>query len=381
MGNCVDTYVERDDGWDMIHVPISGDVRLMGPPLYGYTHFDHLYTERQLLAIMTFSDLVTEARERIFRDAVAIGYCDEDFTLDSGGSGTRAYAEAVSLYLGFMLGKIIDLGNNLCRWEPVAQCPRHLFGRQSILMTWDFAEANVFGNSSGSLKVIIDGFANAYDKSFGCELPKSLAFALQGDSQNQRVSMEKFVSTDPPYYDNIAFADLSDFFYVWLRRSLRTVFPSLFATDVSPKDEELIAAPYRHGGKRQAEAFFRDGMSQFVRNLATLVHPSAPITIYYAYKRSEFKDESASSSGWETFLQALISSGFMVTATWPIRCESRSRLNALQTNSLSSAIVFVCRKRPKDAEVITRHQFIRLLAEVLPRAIDQLTSLREDVLQ
>jgi len=197
----------------------------------------------------------------------------------------------------------------------------------------------------------------------------------QQDAQHESTSLNKFVSTDPPYFDIVCFSDLSDFFYIWLRRSLRLVYPSLFGTVAVPKAEELVAAPYRHGGKRQAETFFRDGMARAMRSLVVQAHPDAPITIYYAFKQSEMKADGMSSRGWESFLQALINAGFLVTAAWPMHCERPSRLSALQKNTLSSAIVFVCRKRPKDAETITRRQFIRQLDEIIPQAIDRMTSL------
>jgi putative DNA methylase len=353
---------------------ICNQLLSFGVQLYGMTTFGELFTPRQLVALTTFSDLVGEARERIRRDAVAAGLKDDDTPLDAGGTGARAYAEAVSVYLAFILDKMTDLGNNLCRWEPIAQCPRQLFGRQAIPMIWDFAEANAFGESSGSWEVFVDGFTKAFGKSFENALPKPLGFALQAESQTQTTSITRFVSTDPPYYDNIGYADLSDFFYVWLRRSLRSVFPNLLATISVPKAEELVATPYRHGAKQKAEKFFLDGMTQAMHNLAVQAHPSAPITIYYAFKQSETESsEGTSSSGWETFLEAVLKAGLALTGTWPLRTENASRMISQGTNALASSIILVCRPRAKDAGTIDRRKFQRLLNETLPLALDAMT--------
>ena len=369
MSNCVDTPVERDDGWDMIHVPIPNDLRSSWLSSYGFTHFDHLFTERQLLALMTFSDLINDVRDRIWQDAMDCEL-DDDVPLNDGGTGVRAYADAVSVYLGININRLADRGCVLAFWDNATQKISHAFRRQSLSMVWDFCESNPVGDSGGAwmarffyLAMCLDVFSN--------QMP---GIAMSCDSRIQQSSAGHFVSTDPPYYDNVGYAVLSDFFYVWLRRTLRFVYPSLFSTLVAPKDEELIAAPYRHGGKRQAETFFRDGMTQTLRNLVSLACPSAPITIYYAYKKSDSKGKCLSSPGWEAFWQALINSGFLVTAIWPIRTELTGNLKKTR-NAIASSIVFVCRKRPENTEVITRHQFIRLLAEVLPRAIDQLTRL------
>lgn len=340
---------------------------------YGLTRFGDLFTPRQLVALTTFSDLVGEARERIRQDAIAAGLPDDDTSLDAGGTGARACAEAVSVYLGFILDKMTDLGNNLCRWEPIAQCPRQLFGRQSIPMIWDFAEANGFGESSGSWEVFVDGFTKAFSKSFEAIRNQPNGNALQADAQSQNYSVGRYVSTDPPYYDNIGYADLSDFFYVWLRRSLRPVFPNLLATIAVPKAEELVATPYRHGNKQKAEKFFLEGMTEAMHNLALQAHPSAPITIYYAFKQSETESEGTTSSGWVTFLDAVMKSGLSITGTWPLRTKNASRMIASGTNALASSIILVCRPRLKTAGTIDRRKFQRMLNETLPLALDAMT--------
>jgi putative DNA methylase len=340
---------------------------------YGMTKWADLFTPRQLVALTTFSDLVEEAGEQVHKDALASGMADDRIGLADGGTGATAYAEAVSVYLAFALSKQADLGNNLCRWEPVAQCPRQLFGRHAIPMIWDFAEGNPLGNSSGAWSVLVDGIAKAFANTFKDISVSDSGFSKQADAVNQKLSINKIVSTDPPYYDNIGYADLSDFFYIWLRRSVRPVFPDLFSTLAVPKEEELVATPYRHGSREKAEEFFLDGMKSAMENLAGKAHPAFPVTIYYAFKQAESEgDTGTASTGWETFLSALIQSGFEVTGTWPIRTENYSRMISQGTNALASSIVLVCRKRPSDAPEASRREFLTALRQELPPALAQL---------
>ncbi|MCK4415233.1 MAG: DUF1156 domain-containing protein, partial [Candidatus Eisenbacteria sp.] len=321
-------------------MPMPANPRWFSPPAYGLTTFGDLFTPRQLVALTTFSDLVQEARELIQRDALAVGPPDDRKPLREGGAGAAAYAEAVVVYLAFALSKQADLGNSLCRWEPIAQCPRQLFGRQAIPMVWDYAEGNPLGDRSGAWAVLVEGIVRAFSKAFEFIASSAPGAAQQADAGTQSVSSDKLVSTDPPYYDNIGYADLSDFFYVWLRRSLRPGFPDLFATLAVPKAEELVATPYRHGSKDKAEAFFLEGMTQAMHRFAEQVHPAFPVTIYYAFKQSESEsDEGIASTGWETFLAAVIRAGFTVSGTWPLRTENRSRMIGQGTNALASSIV------------------------------------------
>ena len=255
------------------------DLRAFWTPPYGVTHYHHLFTPRQLLALTTFSDLVMEARKLIERDALAAGMSNDSKGIEANGAGAKAYAEAVGMNLGFCIDKMADLGNSLNRWEPIAQCPRQLFGRQAIPMVWDYAEANPLGNSSGAWVTFVNGFFKAYLKAFNSVQGSFLGYANQQDAQTQKTSLNKFISTDPPYYDNIGYADLSDFFYVWLRRTLRSVLPSLFTTIAVPKVEELVATPYRHGSKQAAESFFLSGMTEAMTRLAEQGHPS--VTDHY----------------------------------------------------------------------------------------------------
>jgi putative DNA methylase len=337
---------------------------------YGLTTWGHMFTPRQIVGLTTFSDLVLELRERIKADGVASGWPEDSRSLDDGGVGPAAYADAISIFMAFCLDKMADLGNSLVRWEPTAQCPRQLFGRQGFPMLWDFAEANPFCDSSGSWEVFIDGVAKAMDKVFAITPSWFVGHAAQQDAQTQSVSLRKVVSTDPPYYDNIGYADLSDFFYVWLRRALRPVFPALFSTMLVPKAEELVATVYRHGSKQAAEKFFLDGMTEAMHRLAEQAHPAFPTTIYYAFKQAETTDVGTSSTGWETFLEAVLAAGFAITGTWPLRTENDSRMVSQGTNALASSILLVCRQRSASAETISRRDFLRELKDELKEAVD-----------
>lgn len=340
-------------------------------PNYGMATFGDLFTPRQLVALTTFSDLVGEARERIREDALLAGLPDNDAPLDAGGTGARAYAEAVSVYLGMVIGRASDYWTTLATWEPSGEFVGHTFTKQALPMVWDYTESNPFSSVSGNWK----GTALDWVPRVMLNLPAMVyGNVMQSDAQNQTISNLKVISTDPPYYDNISYADLSDFFYVWLRRSLRSIFPKLLATISVPKAEELVATPYRHGNKQSAEKFFLDGMTHAMHNLAVRSHPSAPITIYYAFKQSETDaKDSTSSTGWETFLNAVMKSGLALTGTWPLRTERSVRSVAINTNALASSILLVCRPRALDSGVISRRQFIRQLNEALPISLDAMT--------
>jgi len=351
-------------------VPMPKNPRWFSPPAYGLMTYGDLFTPRQLVALTTFSDLVGEAREKIRADATKSGMADDGRGLDAGGTGATAYAEAVAVYLSFALDKMTDLANSLVRWEPVAQCPRQLFGRQAIPMIWDFAEGNPLGNSSGAWIVFLDGMYGAFIRAFEATKSWMKGVAVQRDAQTQEISGGKVVSTDPPYYDNIGYADLSDFFYIWMRRTQRSTFPSLFATVAVPKAEELVATPYRHGGKEGAEQFFLDGMTAAIHNIADKAHGAFPITIYYAFKQSDTADEGTASTGWETFIAAVLRAGLAIQGTWPMRTENSSRMIGQGTNALASSIILVCRRRPDDAPQIPRREFQRELKEVLGEALE-----------
>jgi len=336
---------------------------------YGLDTYGDLFTPRQLVALTTFSDLVQEAIEKCRQDALTAGMADDGAELDAGGIGATAYAQAVGVYLALAVDKTSDYNSTLVAWSPTRDQAKTTFARQALPMVWDFAEVNTMAGAAGDISVSIEGICRSLPS--GAPVP---GFALHADAQTQVVSSGRVVSTDPPYYDNIGYADLSDFFYVWLRKSLKPIYPGLYATLAVPKAEELVATPYRHGSKEKAEAFFMDGMTQAMRNLAQQAHPAFPVTIYYAFKQSETKGEAGTSStGWETFLEAVIRAGFVITGTWPMRTERDARSIGIGANALASSIILVCRQRVADAATVSRREFIRELNAVLPEALDEMT--------
>ena len=340
--------------------------------LYGMDKYHKLFTPRQLTALTTFSDLVHEARELATQDALLAKLADDDVPLRDGGAGARAYGEAVSVYLSFVMSKAADLMSNLCRWEPVAQCPRGVFGRQALAMIWDYAEGNTLGRNSGSWHNLLGNFVRNFMKSFAWNFPQEKSSAHQHDAGSLTYSTVA-LSTDPPYYDNIGYADLSDYFYIWMRRSLRNIYPAVFGTLLVPKAAELIASRHRHKSKNDAKEFFETGMRYTFDNLRRLVREDLPQTVYYAFKQQDAGflkgSEPVASTGWETMLTSLIASGFTITGTWPMRTEGRSRLNAMGTNALASSIILVCRPRPADAPILSRRRFLAALRHELPAAI------------
>ena len=338
---------------------------------YGMTKWRDLFTNRQLVALTTFSDLVTEARERVRSDAAAAEMPDDGAPLREGADGATAYAEAVVCYLALALSKQADYGNTICTWNPTNQNIGHLFTKQAVPMAWDFSEASPLRGGL-AFSNIVDGIAECV-ASLPSRQRGRQGHSFQQDYVGTRLRRSASVlSADPPYYDNVGYADLSDFFYVWLRRSLRRVFPTLFATLTAPKSNELVATPFRHGSKLKAERFFLNGMTQAIQRLAFATHPAFPVTLYYAFKQSEQDDQGIASTGWETFLNAVLHAGFSILGTWPIRTENRSRLVGQGTNALASSIVLVCRRRQTDAAVATRKQFAEDLRMELPKAVRQL---------
>jgi len=363
-------------------IDIPPDRRAMTTPLYGLTTFADLFTPRQLVALTTFADLVGEAMECVRRDAQAAGLPDDGVGLNDGGAGATAYAQAVGVYLALVVDKCLDYWNTIATWMPRGTVG-HLFARQAIPMTWDYPEANPLSEFHCAWHEAVEWVAKSIEP-LPCERS---GFVHHDDATFQSVSSAKIISTDPPYYDNIGYADLSDFFYVWLRRTLRPIFPDLYATVATPKAEELVATPYRHGSKQAAERFFMEGMTRALHNLAVQAHPSFPVTTYYAFKQQEAREEKRgtsatsdqdshssllsthSSTGWETFLEAVIQAGFAITGTWPMRTELGNRIRGQGANALASSIVLVCRPRPADAPIATRREFVAALKAELPAAL------------
>ena len=350
--------------------PLPNDPRNFWTVQYGLTHFGDLFTHRQLVALTTFSDLVQETRAQVLEDLNDFPYCEKK----SGGFSQlwkTSYADAVATYLACGISRSADFWSNLCIWanQPKNELVAHLFGRQVIPMAWDHAEVNPFSESGGNFKKNLSYVAMGIDFLAGA----ASGYARQLDAATGLATIDKVVSTDPPYYDNICYADLSDYFYVWLRRSLKIIYPDLFATLAVPKAEELVATPYRHGGKEQAEKFFLGGMTQAMHRLAEQVHPAFPVTIYYAFKQAESDGgEGTTNTGWDTFLEAVIQAGFSVTGTWPMRTERQGRMIGNDTNALASSIVLVCRPRDPLAKVIPRQVFMAELKRELVPALQQL---------
>ena len=330
---------------------IAGDRRALWTPLYGLANFEDLFTNRQLTALTTFSGLVAEAQAQVVADG-----------------GSEEYGKAVGVYLAFVVDKMVDYHSTICIWHTTRELVANAMRRQAIQMTWDYAEGNPFCNSSGC-------FQNMYgwiSKTLSCLVPGRPGSAIQYDAQSDNGLRNIMVSTDPPYYDNIGYADLSDYFYVWMRQSLKNTYPDLFRTMLVPKAEELVATPYRFGGSiEKARNFFEDGMLKTCKQIFQYAHEDVPVTIYYAYKQSETNDDQTASSGWETMLSAIIQAGFSLVGTWPMRTEMTTALKG-NVNALASSIVLVCRKRPIDAPMCTRRDFINTLKRELKPALQKL---------
>jgi putative DNA methylase len=363
---------------DILDAELPNNPRSFSPPLYGLTHFSDLFTLRQLHSLRVLSELAVAAAGKIREDCKALATSSKvsHISLDE-------YPNSVATYLGFLVGKLADKGSTICTWDPgpasnktqsgrsarVATV-RVTFGRQAIPMTWDFAEVNFFSESVGSIDTVLKTLTAPLD--FFSSV-NGTGSSIQADAQSQSVSLGKVVSTDPPYYDNIPYADLSDFFFVWLRLSLRAVFPKLLSTISTPKLEELVAIPYRHGGKDKAEAHFLNGMTLAMAQLSSQTHAAFPVTIYYAFKQSETKSSAGTAStGWETFLAAVIKAGFALHGTWPMRTELANRMIGSGTNALASSVVLVCHRRLESAANLSRHEFRRLLRQELPKALKEL---------
>ncbi len=334
--------------------------------VYGLNEWQKLFSERQLVGLTTLSDLTKEVRFRIEQDARAAGYSENQSPLRDGGNGASAYAEAVVTYLAFALDKALDFNSTLSTWDSTNAKIRNVFARQSIAMTWDYAECNLLGDRVGSFWSQVAGMRGALEA-----LPTGLVGAVrQLDARAHVLGVGvAAISTDPPYYDNISYADLSDFFFVWLRRNLSDVWPDECATLLTPKAHELIANQHRAGSRQKAEEHFESGMAEFMAAVAKAQCPDVPATIYYAYKATETKDGEIRSTGWDTFLQGVIDAGMQVTATWPMRTELGNRLLASKSNALASSIVLACRPRTMSAPLASRGEFVSALRAELPEAV------------
>jgi putative DNA methylase len=327
----------------------------------------HLFTNRQLVALTTFCRLVLQARDHLFHDS----------------NGDQGYSDAVATYLGLAASKSADGNSVICSWMPGLkyEVVRTTFSRQALPMTWDYAEANPFAGSSGDLFEQIGRMTKVIDLSLPCD-PTSIGAVDQLDAMRMPIpETPTLLSTDPPYYDNVPYADLSDFFYVWLRRSLQRTYPQLLSTLLVPKTEELVADQFRQGSEQRARDFFEKGTRRVLDRLRQSCNVEFPSTIYYAFKQTEEEEvtenevevrSTRSSTGWETFLQALVETGWEVQGTWPIRTERGARSRSIGSNALASSIILVCRPRPADAPLATRKQFMNALRHELPEALKNL---------
>ena len=332
-------------------------------PMYGMPTWADAFTNRQLVALTTFSDLVGEMHKRVLSDALASGL-NEGESLEAGGTGARAYADAIATYLALSVSRLSDRSSSICSWDSSRESMRNVFSRQAIPMVWDFAEANPFSHSSGNFLGQVEWIAGVVER-----LPADSAGNARQLSAAARDYTGLVVSTDPPYYDNIGYSDLSDFFYVWLRRCLQEIHPSVVSTMLTPKAEELVANPYRHDGKENAAKFFVDGFNTVFHRIRRGANPDVPMTVYYAYKQQDDGTDGKTSTGWHTLLDGLIGAGWEVTATWPVRSELTNRMLSQGTNALASSIVLACRPRPGDAPTTTQRAFVQRMKSELPGAL------------
>ncbi|MBC7298450.1 MAG: DUF1156 domain-containing protein [Demequina sp.] len=346
---------------------VAENPRWFSTPAFGMTEFADLFTGRQLVALTTFSDLVAEARERVLADALA-GGMHEGAPLESGGTDAAAYADAVATYVAFGLSKLADWSSALCSWISPIEGVRDTFARQALPMVWDYVEINPLSQSVGNFLAHIDWVASGV-----ASMPASVATceSRQGDAATRSLA-GAVISTDPPYYDNIGYSDLSDFFYVWLRRSLRDVHPRLLSTLLVPKAEELVANPYRHGGRDGASHFFETGFQQVFAHARESAREDYPIAVYYAFKQAELESEGIASTGWATLLEGMVHSGWTITATWPVRSERTGRMISVGTNALASSIVLALRPRHEAAQATTRRGFLAALKAELPQALREM---------
>ena len=344
---------------------IGNDPRALWTPLYGLTRFSDLFTSRQLVALTTFSDLVGEARDRVLHDAQAAGMSNGE-RLEASGTGAVAYADALATYLGLGVSRTADLNNSIVTWSSGRDQARNLFARQAIPMAWDFVEVSPFAGAAGDVGVATATMGRAMEL-----LPTGPGVASQMDAVSAAIPA-MLLSTDPPYYDNIGYSDLSDFFYVWLRRALKDVHPRLFNTVLVPKSNELVANPYRHGGPEGARRFFEDGFRRVFEHARAAANDNCAATVYYAFKQSAAEDSGVASSGWETLLDGMVRAGWSITSTWPLRSERGGRMLSVGTNALASAIVLSLRPRAADAPHTDRRGFMAALRVELPDALRRL---------
>ena len=347
--------------------PLPSMARSISVQVYGLDEWWKLFLPRQLTALTTFSELLGKVAKRVRSHAVKAGLPRDGLRLRDGGRGADAYADAVVTYLAFAVDKCADYWSTLCTWSSSGEFVRGTFSRQAIPMTWDFAEVNPFSSSTGSWMAMVTWLKKAVE-----HMPASTAIgeAIQRDARARVLESEAAViSTDPPYYDNVTYSEVSDFFYVWLRRNLSDVWPDECSTLLTPKTQELVANRFQHGSKKAAEAHFQSGMAEFMAHVAQNQPASGPATVYYAYKATESEEGEIRTTGWDTFLQAVVDAGLQVSATWPMRTERSGRMLSVGTNALASSVLLACRPRPESAVLATRGEFMAALRHELPGAV------------
>ena len=363
------------DGYWKPEALLPDNTRDIRPQLYGLPTYGDLFTSRQLVALTTFSDLLNNARERVLADAATAGLREDGKAIYNGGAGATAYADAVATYLGLNVSRLSNRSSTICFWDTAGEKIQQVFARQAIPMTWDFAEGNPFSNSTGNFVGQIKYLCTVLEA-----VPARLhGLARQLDAAAAIGGLPKsLVCTDPPYYDNIGYAELSDYFYVWLRRSLSRVYPDLFSTLLTPKAAELVATPYRFAGdKEKADKFFEAGLGKAFNHMREAQHPDYPLIVYYAFKQAESEETEGNeamafvSTGWETMLGALLNARLAICGTWPVRTELIGNLKK-SVSALASSIVIVCRPRFAGAPLATRREFVNALKSELPAALKNL---------
>jgi len=336
--------------------------------IYGFKTFANYFTARQLIALCTFCELIDVVRQRVLSDLQASSSPPDDVT-------SQQYADAVATYISFAIGKGVNLWSSLASWMTDRGAMRETFAQQGLTIAWSFAEANPFSSSGGNFTMFLERVIDVISV-LPAEKP-GIVKQLDAAATIDKTLAPPMISTDPPYYGNISYAELSDFFYVWLRRAIGKIYPDVFATVLVPKAQEMVATPFRFGGdSNRAREFFENAFAKASALMRSAEAPNYPLTVYYAFKQAESEDDenggAVASTGWEAMLEGLLRSGFGVTGTWPMRTESAGRTVASGTNALASSIVLVCRPRSSDAAIGTRRQFITALKAELPRALQKL---------
>lgn len=350
------------------HAALAHNPRNFNTPIYGLENFEDLFSSRQLLTLTTLCDLLPKLQIQIEEDSVAAGRQNDHISINDGGTGARAYSEAIITFLAFAIDKATDAWSSLVGWRTSVESTRNTFSLQALPMVWAYAEANPFSTSCGNWS---DACIESIVKFVSSLRRSKRGIAIQNDAQSDCGLRNVLVSTDPPYYDNIVYGDLSDYFYMWMRHNLQRIYPDVFNTMATPKTEELVATPYRFGGdKKSAFNFFEKGMTTAFSQIYKYANDEYPTSIYYAYKQQD--SEEGTSSGWETMLEAIIKSGFTIDGTWPLRTEKLGRTNSIGSNALASSIVLICRKRAQDASQTTRRNLINTLRRELRPALKKL---------